>query len=206
MKKIALLFLAFAVVTLTAQAQHGPGKGHKENLKDGKKATTYVYRMGGDNHCSIPNLSDGQKEEVKKLRLEMTKETTSIRNQIAEKRARLNTLQSEDKADMSAINKTIDEIAALQAKQMKAKANFHVKVRALLDDEQKIAFDSRKHHRFNFNFGDGMGKMKMRSFRFGDADFGDIKERLKGMEGLEALNNIDFDSIFEKHFEFEMED
>lgn len=199
MKKIAVLLLAFAAITYTAQAQHGQGRMSKGSSKDGKNMSVYVHRSGGSDFM-IPGLSDGQKDEIKKLRLEMTKESTSIRNQIAEKRARLNTLKAQDKVDMSAINKTIDEIAALQAQQMKAKANFHVKVRALLNDEQKVAFDSRKHHRgFNFDMGREMGQTKMRSFRFGDAD-------LDALEGLEMPNDIDFNSMLGQYFEFEIEE
>lgn len=190
MKKIAILILAFAAITLTVQAQ--PQKENRGRTKDGRNAIAYVHRSGGCEQM-IPNLSQEQKDEIKKLRLEVTKETTSIRNQIAEKRARLNTLQSEDKADMKAINKTIDEIAALQAQKMKAKANCHVKVRALLNDEQKVDFDSRKFHQ---NFGRGMGQMKMRSFKSGNAGFEEQKD-------FEIPNRMGFDHTIRQNFDFE---
>lgn len=202
MKRVAILFLAFAAVSFAAQAQPRQGKMHKGNIKDGNNPKVHVYSIS-DKGCMIPDLSQEQKDEIKKYRLDMVKENTSIHNQIAEKRARLNTLQSEDKANMSAINKTIDEIAALQAQQMKSKASFHVKVRALLNDEQKVAFDSRKHHNHSFGFDRGMRHMKMRTFKFGDDDFGVFNEKI---EGLEALNNIDFNAITEHHFELEVED
>ncbi len=200
MKRLVVLFLAFAAITFTAQAQQGQERTNKGNSKDRKNMNVQIHRFNGGDGFMIPDLSDGQKDEIKKLRIEMNKETNSIHNQIAEKRARINTLQSQDKADMSAINKTIDEIAALQAQQMKAKANFHVKVRALLNDEQKVAFDSRRPHRnFNFDMGRGMGEMKMKSFRLGDADF-------DAFEGLELPEDFDCNSLFEQHFGLEIED
>lgn len=202
MKKIAVLLLAFATVALTAQAQPRQGRAYKGNNGSSKNPGVYVHRFGGAD-CMIPDLSQDQQDEIKKLRLEMTKETTSIRNQMAEKRARLNTLKAADKADMNAINKTIDEIAALEAQRMKAKASCDIKVRALLNDEQKVAFDSRRHRNFNFNFDRGMGQMRMRSFRLGDMDFKGLED---GLEGLSKLNDMDLGSGFGQYFEFEMED
>lgn len=195
MKKTIVLLLAIAVMSFTAQAQTGQGKVNRGEPKEGRGAKVRVHHIG-ENGFMIPDLNEEQRNEIKKLRLDMAKESTSIRNQMAEKRARLNTLQSEDKADMNAINKTIDEIASLQAQQMKAKANFRVKVRALLNDEQKVAFDQHR-----YSTGKGMGQMRMRDFSFDDFNFKEFGD----FETLGELTDFDFGSIVH-HFEFDQED
>lgn len=175
MKRVAILFLAFAAVSFTAQAQSGQGRMSRSNSnpENGKSPRVQTYRFNNSSDRMIPDLSQEQQEAMKKLRLEMTKETTSIRNQLSEKRARLNTLQSADNADMSAINNAIDEIAALQAQQMKARASYHVQTRALLNDDQKIAFDNQSHR--NFNFEGRREQVMMWSSGMGNAD-ADLKE------------------------------
>ena len=107
MKRIALLILALATITLTAQAQQQK-QGKKGEMK-GRSSTQVPAHHFNSNSSAIPSLNDEQKEGLKMLRIEMAKETTSTRNQIAEKRARLNTLQAEDKVDINAVNKAIDD-------------------------------------------------------------------------------------------------
>lgn len=102
----------------------------------------------------IPNLTDEQKAKIKDLRLATYKETKVFKNQLGELNARKRTLESADKADFKAIDANIDEIARVKASIMKARAHFKQQVRALLTDEQRLAFDmhSEKH---NFHRGHG---------------------------------------------------
>ncbi len=88
----------------------------------------------------IPNLSDEQKASIKQLRIAMGKEIKKANNLLREKKARLITLQDEDKPDQKAIHKTIDEISGLRGQIMKARADFRIKVNAQLNDEQRTAF------------------------------------------------------------------
>ncbi|MBI5542047.1 MAG: Spy/CpxP family protein refolding chaperone, partial [Bacteroidia bacterium] len=90
----------------------------------------------------ITDLTDVQKQKIDGLCLAHKKEMTGIKNQINEKRAHLKTLQAADKADMTAINKTIDEISALNAEQMKKGAANKQSIRDLLTEKQKIIFDA----------------------------------------------------------------
>ena len=89
------------------------------------------------------NLNDQQREEIRKIRTEHQKELVQTSNLLKEKRARLETLQTADKSDMNEINKVIDEIAALQAQEMKAQATNRQLIRNLLTDEQRINYDMR---------------------------------------------------------------
>ena len=89
------------------------------------------------------NLDDKQREEIGKIRMEQIKERTQTRNLLTEKRAKLEVLQTADKPDMKEINKVIDEIAAVQAQQMKAQAASRQKIRNVLTEEQRTYYDAR---------------------------------------------------------------
>lgn len=99
----------------------------------------------------IPNLTDEQKGKIEKLKTTHMKETMQLKNQIKEKKAHERTLMTADKPDMTEINKTIDEIGALQTEMMKKEAAHIQSVRALLTEEQRVAFD--------MHTGKGGGKM-----------------------------------------------
>lgn len=114
--------------------------------------------MGANPAKLQPQLTAEQQESIKNLRLELRKEMIQIDNQLAEKRAQLKTLEQVEKPDMKAINSKIDEITALQNKKMKASAANKAKVRSLLTDEQRVAFDSRAGKMHNRNFRVNMHK------------------------------------------------
>lgn len=109
----------------------------------------------------IPNLTTEQKTKIQDLRVKHLKEITPLRNELAEKKAHLKTLQSVDKPDMNAINKTIDEISALQTKIMKSNASHRIEVASNLTDEQKVFFNSHQGKMRNgkrvHGMGNGMG-------------------------------------------------
>jgi len=139
MKTNVLMAIAIAAVTslsVNAQPQNMPpysGKSPRE--------VRQVMRPEG---FTMPekSMSDQQREELKKIRLEQVKESTKTRNLLKEKRAKLETLQTADKPDMKEINKVIDEIAAIQAQEMKAQAAARQKIRSLLTEEQRAYFDA----------------------------------------------------------------
>lgn len=105
----------------------------------------------------IPNLTAEQKTKIQTLRVKHQKEAIPLRNELAEKKAHLRTLQSVDKPDMNAINKTIDEISALQTKIMKSKASHRIEVASNLTDEQKVFFNSHQGKMEKGKRGNGMG-------------------------------------------------
>ncbi len=212
MKKVALLIISVLCFAPFVQAQQQQEKQEKERRVQVRTARPDVERRVGEireRMGGIPNLTQEQRDQMKTLRVEMMKESNTVRNQIAEKRAHLKSLQATDNADMKAINKTIDEIASLQAQQMKAQANMQVKTRALLTDEQKVMYDARGNNmRFNFNTSgrkfnfDGDNKQfKVRAFKFGDTDMPNSEEINKIVS--EQLATMDFDFPFDFDFDFE---
>ena len=84
---------------------------------------------------------DDRRNEIEKVRASEAEQLSALKNQLHEKKVRLRTLETEDKADMKEIYKAIDEIAKISASIMKIKAENVQKIRALLTDEQRLLFD-----------------------------------------------------------------
>ena len=91
----------------------------------------------------IPDLTEDQKAKLKEIRLEMKKQVLPLKNQIGEKEARLKTLTTADDADMKSIDKLIEEIGDIKTEIRKMRAATHQKVRAELNDEQRLFLDTR---------------------------------------------------------------
>lgn len=135
--KIAMssLIMAFALMIqpLMAQQQHDC-KGHQHRLGDEK---------GQLHKCAIPNLTAEQEKQIEQLKLKHQKEMLPLRNALREKHARMQTLETAEKADMAAINKTIDEIATIKTDMQKKRAAHRQEIRNVLNEEQRLVFDSK---------------------------------------------------------------
>jgi Spy/CpxP family protein refolding chaperone len=151
---ISALLIAFFMLSADVMAQQqarmkkGERFGSRMSMEKGE-------RKPGMRLKKMLNLSEDQLEKMKVLRLKNQKKSLPVKNKIGEKKARLKTLTTADKADMRAINRAIDDIAELMAKQMKSKAAHHQAIRSLLTDEQRIKFDTMKHY-----LGQGGKRMK----------------------------------------------
>jgi len=99
---------------------------------------------GPHNGPGIPDLTEEQKEQIKGLRVELMEDLITMKNKLGEKTAKLRTLQTATKANMSEINKVIENIGDLRTDIMKLKAACHQEIRSLLTDEQRVFFDA--HH------------------------------------------------------------
>lgn len=144
MKTNVLMAIALAVVTsLTLNAQ--PQRMQPYSGKSPKEVRQVRPPAG----FTLPapensaGLTDQQREEIRKIRTQQLKERTQTGNLLKEKRAKLESLQTADKPDLKEINRVIDEIAALQAQEMKSQAASRQKIRSLLTEEQRALFDAR---------------------------------------------------------------
>lgn len=90
------------------------------------------------------NLSEDQKAQMEKIRLESRKSMLPLRNEIGEINAKMRTLTTAEDADLKKINSLIDEKTSLMAKMMKVRAEAHQQVREILSEEQRVKFDSGK--------------------------------------------------------------
>ena len=130
-----MALVALSSISIWAQPKPYAGK----NPKESRQISVPERRM---EHFG-ERLSDEQREEFKKIRMEQTKKDTRARNLLKEKHARLKVLQTADKPDMKEIDKTIDEIASIRAQAMKERAADRQKIRSMLTEEQRIYFDAR---------------------------------------------------------------
>jgi Spy/CpxP family protein refolding chaperone len=152
MKRIKFLTTIALLASLTfmagsALAQRGQGKGMMNNAD---------HKAG---YCqSIPDLTPDQQAKMETLRTKHIKEVTPLRNELAEKKARLRTLQSADKPDLNSINKVIDEMSAIRANMQKKGAAHRAEISSLLTDDQRVHFNAKFSKRMG-NKGNGqMGK------------------------------------------------
>ncbi|HTH57814.1 MAG TPA: periplasmic heavy metal sensor [Cyclobacteriaceae bacterium] len=130
---IALIFIAN---TLMAQTADSARVLHRKQM-------AMHPRHQGD-MMGIPNLTDDQKSKIKAQRVAFGKEALPLTNQLIEKRAHLRTLQTAQPYDANAVNATIDDISKTESQLMKKQAANREAIRKLLNDEQRLAFDSRK--------------------------------------------------------------
>ena len=128
LKKLPLVFLlsVFVFAAPLANAQ-----------KQGQGARANSNRI----ESVITDLSDKQKEDINALRTSNIKESQQIKNQMDIKRAELRALQQVDSPDMDAINKKIEERAALRTDLEKRTAMHRQSVRNVLTDEQRVLYD-----------------------------------------------------------------
>jgi len=143
----ALLLIAYTTVSTSVMAQ----KDREVEVK--KKVIVHDDETGP--FCNIPGLTDAQRDNIEKLQLEHQKKVRLIHATLKEKRAHLETLRLADNPDTQKINKTIDEIAGMQADLMKERESHRQAVRSGLSEEQKAWFDSKPMHRRGFR-GQGM--------------------------------------------------
>ena len=141
-------FMAIAIAAVTTLMVNAQPKMMQPYSGQNPQTVRRVMRPEG---FTVPerNLDDQQREEIMKIRTEQLKERTQTRNLLNEKRAKLEVLQTADKPDMKEINKVIDEIAAVQAQEMKAQAASRQKIRSLLTDEQRAYYDAQAVNRGN---------------------------------------------------------
>jgi len=145
--KIMTLLLIFSLISsvqvFAQQRGNGPGNPGRN---DHPKFRNDSIRGRGDGDCKgIPGLTKEQQDKIEKSKLNMERQIIPLDNQKGEKQAHLKTLNADDNADQTAIDKTIDEIAALDAKIAKLHNKHLQEVRSLLNNEQKVFFDKRPH-------------------------------------------------------------
>ncbi len=93
----------------------------------------------------IPDLTEQQRKQIKKIKTETKKFILPVRNEIGEKEARLQTITTVKKVDMKKINKVLEEISALKLKIVMKKEESRQEIRALLNDDQRVDFDMQGH-------------------------------------------------------------
>lgn len=135
------LALTFTLVGLTglSYAQQGPRNNNMDRMERMRE-----MHQPGNRIFALPDLTDEQKEQIRTVMTDSRKEMLPLQNQVREKAAQLMTLRTAENADMNAINAMVDEISSLRANMMKTRLASEQEIRALLTDDQRIIFDSRR--------------------------------------------------------------
>jgi len=130
---VAIISLMF--ISVNTFAQKGNCERNNSNKSNGKNT-------GIEN--KIPDLTETQKADIKKIQLNGKKEMLPITNSLAVKRAELQILRTAEKIDQKAIDTKVNEIGALRTQMMSLREQRIQKIRSVLTDNQKIVFDSHK--------------------------------------------------------------
>ncbi len=148
---VVLLTMIMGLFSFSVNAQN--------NMKKGGMGNCQGKMMG------FLNLSAAQQTQMEQLKTKHMQETQTLRNQMGEKKAHLQTLRTAKSVDMKAVNTTLKEISALQLKMAQSREAHFQEVRKILNDEQRVKFDAKISNK-NFhsgqgkNCGGGKGKMK----------------------------------------------
>jgi Spy/CpxP family protein refolding chaperone len=91
---------------------------------------------------NIPNLTDEQREQIRKSVIENREKMLPLQNQLREKHARLRTLTTGNTVNIRDAEQVIDEVTVIQSRMMKNRINHRNEIRNILTDEQKVVFDT----------------------------------------------------------------
>ena len=203
MKKNLLFTITMLLsVCLFAQTNEGQGAPQKKEVKRIRTADSgdRMHKKQEMQHdFAISGLTEEQRNSIRELRLAMAEEVGQHAKLLREKRVQLNTLQKAETPDQTAINSTIDEITALRGQMMKFRADFRTKVNALLNEEQRLAFQRsgmRENKRFRPNFGDGkVSNIRVLTGSFVDEDGKNIRiihngEEISDWKSLKSKKDV----------------
>jgi Spy/CpxP family protein refolding chaperone len=153
---VTALMVGLASISTDLLAQR-PGRGMRDAADDRGMMYNNQDRPTRNAQC-ILDLTPEQDTKITELRTKHLKEVTPMRNELNEKRAKLRTLQTSEKTDLNAINKTIDEMATLRANIQKKGAAHRSEVSSLLTDDQRVMFNARKENRMGSRGQGTMGR------------------------------------------------
>ncbi len=147
MKQLTLItsgLSLFLVLNLAAVAQPNEGNkfGHGGISKNDDFKRTRHERLK-----DVLNLTDEQSQKLESLKLEHQKKNLPLQNELNEKEARMQTLETAENVDMKAINSLIDDMGVVKTKIAKERAAHHQEIRKILTPEQRIQFDLMGHQR-----------------------------------------------------------
>lgn len=150
---IASILLIGNMAMAQSGQRNGQGQGQGQGYGQGQGPNNgQVYKS-----FEIPNLSDDQKAKIETLKTKALKESNLLRSSLNERRAHLNTLSIADAPDQKAIDNEIDEMGKLQTTLRKLHAKLRQDIRALLNDDQKIYFDTHYRQILNCKMGNQRG-------------------------------------------------
>lgn len=133
---ISVLTGGLGMMTPAMATEHGKqGMGMK--MMHGKG-----HGMGHDG-CWKSSLTDVQKKQVAKLKLDFKKKVYPIKSKIRQAKVELALLVTADKPNQKDIDKKIDEIVKIKSEKIRLKVAHKIEVRKILNEEQRVQFDMK---------------------------------------------------------------
>ncbi len=87
-------------------------------------------------------LTDAQRSELGRMRLDMKKKMSVLRAELGVKKAELKALILRDDPDMRAVGRKADEVLSVRKEMMKNRISGVIDVRKVLTPAQRVSFDS----------------------------------------------------------------
>lgn len=112
--------------------------------KDGNRGQGNRTQKGTKDKMACLNLTEDQQAQAKTFDTEMKAEMTPLKLDLKEKKVQLDKLMVAETPDEKKIYATVDEISEMQAQMQKLKIDNQLKLRAILDADQKVLFDANQ--------------------------------------------------------------
>lgn len=139
MKKLMATVGVLALLVGNSFAQDQPLKGeghpHKMHAEKGKRKGMMA---------DIPNLTEDQKAQIKKIKAESRKNAEPQREEMKNLRMKLQELKTAENPDQKQINELIDKSAKMKAEIDKSKTASELKIRSILTPEQRKLVDEKR--------------------------------------------------------------
>ncbi|WP_430809374.1 MULTISPECIES: hypothetical protein [unclassified Carboxylicivirga] len=139
-----LLTGIFCLSILTATAQR----------YNGRRAQCANFE---NRNCRIDNLSDEQESKINQERISFQKSVQQQHNRLGELRAQKRSIETTTPLNKEALNKVLTEINSINTNIQKKRVRHHQTIKSFLNEEQGIAFDSRRQRQdAGCYYGEGM--------------------------------------------------
>ncbi|MCZ4693509.1 Spy/CpxP family protein refolding chaperone [Ancylomarina euxinus] len=121
-------------------------KGRRGQMQKGDKRCFDEGRnqRGVNSFCAL-GLSETQKEQMKKLKLEHKKATQNLREEMQELRLKQKHLFTDEKPNKNEIFSNLDRISSIQNQLAKERVKSQKEIRNILDKDELVLFLSRPH-------------------------------------------------------------
>ena len=147
MKKILLTLVILFISDFSySQVQRGNklqrrGMVDRDQLRERLEQRRESIQNGESDPKRILNLTDEQRKSFREINSNHLSITKPLKKEMMKKKLEMQLEKMEDKIDVTAINKLIDEISDLEAEMRKSEFSRNLEIRSLLDDEQQIRLD-----------------------------------------------------------------
>lgn len=123
------------------------GDNYRGHHQEGGEGRHHGYQMQHGGHWGgnawWSTLTDAQRETIEAAKLKMKKARVQTYGKLRVAKAELSQLTTEDKPQQARIDKKIDEVTQLMSQLMKQRYAYRLEVRKVLNDEQRLAYDSK---------------------------------------------------------------